>query len=108
MQLPPDDSDYSGRWREIKKRFSRSVTTRTNARGERAVWQRRFFEHVIRDEDDWRRHIDYIHYNPVKHGLVDRPADWPWSSFQRAVDRGWYDAGWGATPVDIEAGEGLE
>ena len=67
------------------------------------MWQRRFWEHAIRDENDWQRHVDYVHYNPVKHELVQRPIDWPWSSFSRAVERGWYDKGWGkAMPKAIE------
>ena len=101
-RLPDDDGDFSGRWREIKKAVSREIDTRTNARGERPVWQRRFWEHAIRDETDWRRHVDYIHYNPVKHGLVARACEWPWSSFGRAVAMGWYEASWGAVaPADV-------
>ncbi|MBL3527971.1 MAG: transposase [gamma proteobacterium endosymbiont of Lamellibrachia anaximandri] len=94
-QLPEDDHDFSGRWREIKKRVSRYLDTRTNACGERPVWQRRFWEHRIRDERDWRNHMDYIHYNPVKHRLVERVCDWPWSSFHQAVAKGWYEPDWG-------------
>lgn len=95
-QMPDGDVDYSSRWREIKKAASRQISTATNKRNERMVWQRRFWEHAIRDEDDWRRHVDYIHYNPVKHGLVNQPSDWPWSSFRNAVNKGWYQASWGA------------
>jgi putative transposase len=101
-RLPDGDGDFSGRWREIKKAVSREIDARTNAHGELPVWQRRFWEHAIRDEADWRRHVDYIHYNPVKHGLVARPGDWPWSSFGRAVALGWYEASWGAAaPADV-------
>ena len=101
-RLPEGDGDYSGRWREIKKAVSREITGDTNARKERPVWQRRFWEHVIRDEKDWHRHMDYIHYNPVKHGYVMYPGDWPWSSFERYVKRGWYEASWGeAEPVAV-------
>ena len=96
LRLPPGDADYPGRWREIKKRFSSAVDSRTNRRNERPVWQRRYYEHAIRDEDDWRRHMDYLHYNPVKHGLVRSVADWPWSSFRRSVERGWYAEDWGS------------
>ena len=95
-RLPRGDSDYSGRWGEIKKRVSRRLDPRSNRRNERGVWQRRFWEHLIRDERDWRRHVDYIHYNPVKHGLVRQVSEWPWSSFARAVERGWYNEDWGA------------
>lgn len=100
-RLPEADADYSSRWREIKKSASREIYARTNHRNERPVWQRRFWEHAIRDEADWRNHIDYIHYNPVRHGLVARPRDWPWSSFGRAVAMGWYEEDWGGK-VSVE------
>ena len=103
-RLPEGDTDYSSRWREIKKSVSRQISTVTNDRHERGVWQRRFWEHVIRDEDDWRRHVDYVHYNPVKHQLVKRPADWQWSSFGRAVSLGWYDKSWGAVEPETILG----
>jgi putative transposase len=67
------------------------------------VWQRRYYEHAIRDEDDWRRHMDYLHYNPVKHGLVRSVAEWPWSSFRRSIKRGLYAEDWGnVPPADLE------
>jgi len=107
-RLPADDGDYSGRWREIKKAASRAIAPISDERSERGLWQRRFWEHAIRDEHDWRRHMDYIHYNPVKHDLARHPGDWPWSSFARCVAQGWYQASWGSTePVDI-AGLDLE
>ena len=78
-------------------------------RGEAAIWQRRFWEHVIRDETDLNNHIDYIHYNPVKHSLVKNVADWPWSSFHRYVRMGYYESGWGEDVGEqverMEAGE---
>ena len=95
-RLPAGDDDFSGRWREIKKAASRRIAADANPRGERSVWQRRFWEHALRDEADWRAHIDYIHYNPVKHGLAGRPADWPLSSFAQSVSKGWYEPAWGA------------
>ena len=64
-------------------------------RREAAVWQRRFWEHTIRDQEDMNRHLDYIHYNPVKHGLVKSAAEWPWSSFHRYVRMGYYEEAWG-------------
>ncbi|OIO57691.1 MAG: transposase [Alphaproteobacteria bacterium CG_4_10_14_0_2_um_filter_63_37] len=101
-RLPEGDGDFSGRWREVKKRVSRGIAPHGNARRERRVWQRRFWEHLIRDEEDWRRHVDYIHFNPVKHGLAAHPAQWRWSSFRRAVAKGWYPADWGnAEPAAI-------
>jgi len=102
-QMPEGDADYSSRWREIKKVASRQICSVTNTRNEQMLWQRRFWEHAIRDQEDWRRHMDYIHYNPVKHGLVDHPGEWRWSSFGRAVSRGWYEPSWGATEPEYVA-----
>jgi len=98
--LPPGDADYKTRWALIKAGFSRLLPPtepRSNsriARGERGVWQRRYWEHLIRDERDLRKHIDYIHWNPVKHGWVQRVSDWPYSSFHRYVQRGLYPEEW--------------
>jgi putative transposase len=100
--LPSGDADFSTRWHDIKARFAAQIprgerlSARRLQKGERGIWQRRFWEHVIRDEGDYERHVDYIHYNPVKHGYVTRVADWPYSSFQRYVERGIYDLDWGA------------
>jgi putative transposase len=100
--LPSDDADFSTRWHDIKARFAAKIprgerlSERRIRKGERGVWQRRFWEHVIRDERDYERHVDYIHYNPVKHGHVARVGDWPYSSFHRYVERGIYDLDWGA------------
>lgn len=87
-RLPEEDCDYSTRWRLIKARFSRGLPPgflrpSHRARGERGIWQRRFYEHHIRDEEDLAAHLRYCWFNPVKHGLVTRPEDWPWSSFRR-------------------------
>ena len=104
--LPEDDFDYSARWAQIKhhvsyicrERYSDFVQTASNRRrGESAIWQRRFWEHVIRNETDMERHVDYIHYNPVKHSLVDHAAKWPHSTFHRYVRNGIYPADWGGT-----------
>lgn len=98
--LPPDDAEFSKRWSLIKAGFSRGVPKNDRRsvsrarKGERGVWQRRFYEHLCRDEDDIRAHIDYIHFNPVKHGLVKRPADWPHSSIHRFIRRGQLPADW--------------
>jgi len=100
--LPIDDEDFSERWSLIKAEFSRGIprieycSASRRARRERGVWQRRFWEHLIRDQDDLNRHIDYIHYNPVKHGLVTSPRDWPYSSFHRYVRNGILDMNWSA------------
>lgn len=100
--MPAGDADFSTRWRLIKARFSRAVHTderlspRRIQKGERGIWQRRYWEHLIRDERDLAAHIDYIHYNPVKHGWVRRVNEWPHSSFHRYVKMGVYMANWAA------------
>ena len=107
-RLPEGDSDFSERWRQIKRFVSIGVEAKTNARGEKLLWQRRFWEHVIRDQADWNKHMDYIHYNPVKHGYVNNPADWAHSSFNRALERGWYEANWGTQEPASIAGQNFE
>jgi putative transposase len=98
--LPEDDVDYSGRWRSIKKRFSKALPNvelrppEILAREGRRVWQKRFWEHTIRDERDYRAHMDYVHFNPVKHGLATNPAAWPYSTFQKCLALGLYDQAW--------------
>lgn len=129
--LPQNTSDYSTRWRLIKSHFTRNYsklvgwveggssgphpvnpTPETQhsphnlsrlQKGEREIWQRRFWEHVIRDEKDLTRHVEYIHYNPVKHGFVKSPIDWPYSSFKKYVQEGFYSSDWGS---DINFWEG--
>ena len=91
--LPEGDADFSSLACDALKLQSLS----RRHKGEQAVWQRRFWEHQIRNEADFDQHVDYIHYNPVKHGLVDAPRDWPYSSFHRYVKDGTYPADWGAT-----------
>ncbi len=108
--LPPNDDDFATRWRLIKTWFTKHCpnlpVTTTNAARQRkkqqAVWQHRYWEHMLRDQDDFNRHRDYIHYNPVKHGYVNSPADWPYSSFGREVRRGVYPLDWGLSEPDLE------
>ena len=105
--LPPGDVEYPTRWRQIKEQFTRSYLgrggteiTRSNSRiskGERGIWQRRFWEHTVRDENDLRRCVNYLHWNPRKHNLAQRVQDWPWSGFHRFVELGEYDLLWGGT-----------
>jgi putative transposase len=98
--LPEGDADFATRWQLIKSAFSHSLPSGERisesrvARGERGIWQRRYWEHTIRDENDFARHVDYIHINPVKHGLVTRVRDWPFSSFHRMVKLGVYPEDW--------------
>ncbi|AXQ28853.1 transposase [Solimonas sp. K1W22B-7] len=102
-ELPADDSDFSTRWAAIKSGFSHLLPPSPNPgaskqrKREKGIWQRRFWEHQIRDELDLQRHIDYIHYNPVKHGLVPSTADWPHSSFHRYVRKGLLAPDWGGS-----------
>ena len=117
--LPTDDDKYSLRWRWIKREFTRDWLASGGreldrsasrvAQRRRGIWQRRFWEHTVQDDADFESHFDYIHYNPVKHGHVQRPCDWPWSSFHRWVRAGHYNRNWGANhgPAEtiVDAGE---
>jgi putative transposase len=82
----------------VKTSFSRHIPSKTRKNGAKTIWQPRFYDHCIRDENDHRKHLDYIHYNPVKHGLVSSPCEWPHSSFARFVALGWYARNWGDIP----------
>jgi putative transposase len=109
-RMPAEDRDYSTRIASIKRRFTRAylaaggceaaVTGTRMRQGYRGIWQRRFWEHTIRDARDFRRHLDYIHLNPVKHGLAASPRDWPHSSFHRYLAMGWYAPDW-CGPSDL-------
>lgn len=111
IMKPADGVDYSAVWRLIKTLFTQRLlatlrqtdSARAGRRPhERSVWQRRFLEHTIRDEGDWQQHVDYIHLNPVKHGHVDDPRGWPWSSIHRYIKNEWLDPNWpGSSPVDL-------
>jgi putative transposase len=110
--LPEGDSDFPRRWLGIKVAFSKSLPE-TKQRspvmlrhGERGVRQRRYWEHTIRDDRDYAVHMDYIHFNPVKHGLAESVTDWPFSSFRRCVAAGLYPSDWlGGDPEPAETGE---
>ncbi len=103
-KLPEEECDFSTRWNLIKGAFSRhygeqqglSSASRRKKR-ERTVWQRRFWEHLVRGQNEFNHLCDYIHYNPVKHGLVRSPADWPHSTFRKFVAKGLYPQDWGLT-----------
>ena len=116
--LPPDDADHSTRWKLIKRHMTRACSSRLHRKEwmsaskikhrESTVWQRRHWEHRIRDDRDFARHCDYIHYNPVKHGLVQNPADWPYSSFHRFVKLGIYSMEWTVVNPDTDIFLGVE
>jgi putative transposase len=116
--LPQSDSDFSTRWKRIKQEFSCrwlrsgghevSVSDSRRSKGERGVWQRRFWEHLVRDEEDLEHCCDYIHYNPVKHGYVLRPVDWPWSSLSRFVRMRHYPVDWGSSLPTALVGDSRE
>jgi putative transposase len=110
--LPPGDSDFSTRWNLLKGRFSRaidkseSISESRATRRERGLWQRRFWAHLLCGQEDFNNHVDYIHWNPVKHGYVPRVVDWPHSSFHKFVELGVYPVTWGhGGEFDINGGE---
>jgi putative transposase len=115
--LPEGDADYSIRWKRIKEQFTRlflagggtegKLTANRSNHDERAVWQPRFWEHTVKDEVDFENCFDYLHNNPVKHGLVDRVVAYPWSTFHRYVKAGHYAADWGCGPemTDVRGAE---
>lgn len=107
--LPPGDADYSKRWGLIKAGFSKAaralferaewISGSKSKHRESTLWQRRFWEHQIRGQEDFNRHVDYIHWNPVKHGHVRHVADWPYSTFHRYVHAGIYPENWGGSDI---------
>ena len=111
-RLPPDDADYPMRWSLFKAGFSRRLENNERvrpsraAKRERGIWQRRYWEHQIRDADDLERHVAYIHYNPVKHGLVFRATEWPHSTLHAYVERGLATPDWGGYSGDEGKGYG--
>jgi putative transposase len=112
LVLAANDADFSRRWSLIKSGFSRGLpaapsrSARHLAKREKGLWQRRYWEHAIRDERDLSRHIDYIHFNPVKHGLVMRVHEWPHSSFHQYVERGDLPKDWGGDMEEIRGAFG--
>ena len=110
--LPPDDADYPLRWSLIKAGFSRRlakgehICASRQAKHERGIWQRRYWEHQIRDEIDLARHVNYIHHNPVKHGWVTHPVDWPHSTLHGYIEREMASPNWGAQKGDDVDGYG--
>jgi putative transposase len=106
-KLPEGDADFSTRWNLIKSGFSRGLDPQLRSaskvvKREKGIWQRRYWEHAIRDDSDFQRHVDYIHYNPVKHGYVTKVGDWLHSSFHRYVERGILPADWGGDMKDMQ------
>jgi len=109
--LPEYEKNYPKRWKAIKAHFTRlykqnhpkqaEPNLSRQRKGEAAIWQRRYWEHTIRDDQDYINHFDYIHYNPVKHGYVRRPGDWPWSTYHKYFVAGYYDKEWGDEKYDL-------
>jgi putative transposase len=110
--LPPDDADFPLRWNLIKGGFSRGLPASADrteskiSRREKGIWQRRYWEHAIRDDADLARHVDYIHFNPVKHGYVSKVRDWPHSSFHRFVAKGILPPDWGGDVREVDGAFG--
>jgi putative transposase len=115
--LPPDDADFTTRWSLVKRRVSVAcggryrraewLTPSKRKHRESTLWQRRYWEHQLRTETDCARHVDYIHYNPVKHGLCSSPQEWPYSTFHRYAGAGIYPVDWGASAARIEGDFGV-
>ena len=107
IELPIGDADFALRWRLIRTYFSKSLpktellSTARIRRGERGIWQRRYWEHLIRDERDFSAHMDYVHINPLKHGLVNQVVDWPFSTFHHLVSEGIYPRDWAGGNEDL-------
>jgi putative transposase len=99
--LPKYDNNFAKRWSLIKAGFSRQLPKREaigqsrKSKGERGIWQRRYWEHLIRDEKDFEKHVNYIHYNPVKHGYVKQPKDWKYSTIHKYIEKGILKSDWG-------------
>ncbi len=114
--LPENDNDFSTRWRLVKSYFSRRFDDKNKyvkspsraSKCEQGLWQRRFWEHTIRNDDDFKKHVEYIHYNPVRHGFVKSPKDWSFTSFHRYVRQGIYNDDWGAGREMVFEGIGRE
>jgi len=112
MALPKNDNDFAKRWMLFKSGFSRSLPKREPisrsraAKGERGIWQRRYWEHFIRNERDFARHVEYIHYNPVKHGHVTIAADWPYSTSRQYIKLGLASTDWARGDIDDGTGFG--
>ena len=110
--LPPGDRDFATRWRLIKTEFSKHITVGESrsssrvAKAERGIWQRRYWEHTLRDERDFEAHCNYIHFNPLKHGHVTRVSAWPFSSFKKFVQAGVYPSDWGGGAQEEDADHG--
>jgi len=109
--LPEEDANFSSRWAMIKQYVTKAcpplvypekVSQSKKGRKEGSIWQRRFWEHLIRDDDDFAKHMDYIHWNPVKHGYVPRVIDWPYSTFHKLVAQGVYPPGWGGCVESLD------
>jgi putative transposase len=105
LTLPSNDADFPGRWRRIKGLFSSALIEagldlKRRPNGDLGLWQRRFWEHTIRDDRDFARHVDYVHFNPVKHGLARRERDWPYSSFHSYVREGLLPEDWAGDVSD--------
>lgn len=108
--LPENDDNFASRWAIIKRTVSKRCDSldgiwgpegaSRSKRSESRIWQRRYWEHIIRDEMDLQRHLDYLHWNPVKHGYVKRVIEWPHSTFHRFVDKGLYPPDWGGINED--------
>jgi putative transposase len=106
--LPNGDTDYATRWRLIKTWFTKHQNQTVTEKNKPSIWQKRYWEHLLRNEKDYHQHIDYIHYNPVKHKHVQNPSDWKYSSFRQYVKKGILRKDWGASEITLPENIGNE
>ncbi len=104
----PGTTDISKIVHSLKRNFTLSYKRAKGLTGRVTVWQRGFWDHVIRDERDYARHLNYVHYNPVKHGCAARPEDYADTSYGEYVTRGWYEIGWGHAEPEALKGIDME
>ena len=104
IKTPEESPNYSPIIHSIKRNFIRNYQKTKDIKDKSLIWQSRFWDHVIRDDDDFKKHLDYIHWNPVKHGFVNDPIEWQWSTFPKWLEEGFYDKAWGVgeIPANIE------
>jgi putative transposase len=95
LMRPTGEANFSSIMQSVQRSYTFEYKDHYGISGSLSLWQHRFWDHIIRDEEDLQRHFDYVHWNAVKHGLVTKPEDWPYSSYHHWVEKGYYEIGWG-------------
>jgi len=99
MKVDQSSGNFSKVMHSIKRNFTQNYKQAHNVQKSISIWQRGFWDHVIRDERDLEIHLDYIHWNPIKHGCVNKPSNWPYSTYRDWEGMGIYDLGWGCVEI---------